>query len=188
MDGNEQTGVSIAEVTDKLDAGDIFLQKTVPITPEEDAAQLTARLADLSYHVLSELFSRIEKNAVTRIPQDDSQSSYARKLIKEDGWIHWSEPGKKIVDRIRGLVPWPAACTQCGDAALQVLKARYVDGTGNSEPGTIVEIHKDGSLRVNAGQGFVDIECVKPEGRQAMSARDFANGRHLKAGDRLGRA
>ncbi|MBI3306760.1 MAG: methionyl-tRNA formyltransferase [Candidatus Omnitrophica bacterium] len=183
LEGDKETGVSIAQVTSKLDAGDIFYQNRIPVMPEADAQTLGSQLALLSHKVLTEVFGEIEKERLTGAPQNESQSTYARKLTKEDGLIDWTKPVIQISRQIRGLVPWPTAYTFFKKERLQILKAKpdtAVDFVG-AKPGQILDI-KEGVMRIQTGSGILALIRVLPAGKKEMSAGDFARGRQLETG------
>ncbi len=188
LNGDEFTALSLAEVTAKLDAGDIFAQEKFPLPADMNAVELTKKLEAMSYDVLKALLEKLKNGGtVSRTPQNDAQSCYARKLEKEDAWINWNDSAQKIHNQIRGLVQWPVASTRFQDITLQVLKSK-IDPTVPSkegQPGEIMEIAKDGTLRVQTGCGLLKLERVKPAGKNEMAAADFARGKRLEPGARL---
>lgn len=181
--GEKETGVSIAEVTERLDAGDIFHQIRFPLSAEIDSEKLGAALAELSGEALRHVLEQIEKGTLRRLAQSASQSSYAPKLKKGDGLIHWQQPAEETARRVRGLLPWPTAYVDFQGGPLQILKARPEPiGCGESKPGQLISVEKDGSIRIQTGRGALIVECVRPAARKAMPAADFIRGRRLKAG------
>lgn len=185
LNGERETGVSIAEVTPELDAGDIFQQEVVPLDEEIDALALTQRLAELSYHVLGQVLQRAQSGELQRRPQEKALASYARKLNKGDGLIDWSKPAQTIQNQIRGLLPWPSAFTFFRSRRIRLLKARLSRvGCSEAKAGEIVAI-QEGALMVQTGEGALQLEWVQLEGKKAMPAGDFACGQRIKPGDRF---
>ena len=183
LNGDTHTGVSIAEVTGKLDGGDIFHQVRAEIPPDCDSAELSRLLAALSAGAIQKVLADYGAGKISRQPQDDRLSTYARKLEKTDGLIDWRAGAAAIARQIRGLFPWPVAYTYSGAAPLQVLKAHVESERGASAaPGEILEISGDGSLKVRAGSGVLALERVKPAGKKEMSGADFARGKRLGPG------
>lgn len=184
LNGESEIGLSIAEVTDELDAGDIFYQKRIPLEDSLDSQTLAQRLADLSYEALGSVLKRIrDDKELTRTKQDNALSSYAPKLKKEDGLIDWRKPAIDLFNLIRGLLPWPTAYTCAGTDQIQILKASVKDRSAEGlAPGTVAAITKQGVLRIQTGKGILDIERVQPAGRKEMSGADFARGRRLQPG------
>lgn len=186
LNGDRETGISIAEVTHQLDAGDIFFQKMIPIEAATTSEHLSTELAQIGGQALREVFRRIEEGKLTRTPQEESRSSYARKLAKEDGKIDWSKPADEISRQVRGLLPWPVAFFLFRNEIVQVRRVRMTEETsGPAKPGEIVEIRKQGPMKVQTGKDLLTLEILQPAGKKEMSAAEFAHGRRLQAGDRL---
>lgn len=183
LNGEKEAGVTIAELTETLDAGDIFHQIRVPIDPAVDSETLSRRLAELSGPALASVFHQIETGTLKRLRQEESLTSYARKLKKEDGIIDWREPATAIANRVRGLLPWPVATTYFQGEILQILKARVAEvACAEGRPGQILEIQKGGALRVQTGQGALFMDEVKPAGKKIMTGAAYAGGRRLQPG------
>lgn len=184
--GETETGVTILHVTEKMDAGDIILQEKAPIRDEHTAATLTPLLAELGATLLIRALELIRRGEAPRRPQDESLATLAPKLVKEDGRVDWTLPAQVIRNRARGFTPWPGCfAVQPGEAGgfLRLLASRVEPGTG--EPGLILECGPDGPLVACGGQALRLLE-VLPENRKAMSGADYARGKHLQPGDRLG--
>ncbi len=182
LNGDRETGLTIAEVTNQLDAGDIFYQTRIPLDSEIDSEELSTKLAELSREALRTVFRNIEQNKLSRTSQQESLASYARKLKKEDGIIDWQQPAASILNKVRGLLPWPIAITYYKGEPLQILKARAEDATSAGRPGQILEIRKEGAVVVRAGEGVLLIEQFKPAGKKVMSAADYARGKRIQPG------
>lgn len=181
--GDIETGVSIAEVTPALDAGDLFFQNRLPIPETADAVAITEILGESSRAALQEVLSLAVRGALKRVPQDHSRYNYARKLKKEDGRVDWHRSAVQIRDQVRGLLPWPAVSVSLKADNLQILKAAVILGANsNSIPGTITDIKKD-AVWVQTGNGILALEKVKPSGKKEMSGGDYARGKRLAPGD-----
>lgn len=183
LDGQKETGVSIAEVTPELDAGDIFCQLRVPLDEKETSATLSHRLSELAAKALEKVLKDLEAGRLHRTQQKSEESSYARKLMKEDGDLKFTEPAEILARKIRAFDPWPGTFISFQDKSLRIIKGEC-DSIGCSEAkaGTLLEINPDGYLRIQAGKGSLVIFKVQLPGRQAISGRDFANGQRLKPG------
>lgn len=186
LNGDRETGLSLAEITSKLDAGDIFFQERLEIPPEMDSGQLSGILADKSYGALIKLFERIAAGQIDRTPQDDAASSYARMIVKKDGLIQWQQSAAEISRKVRGLVPWPRAYTLFQGEPLQILRARACEGAfPDGAPGELVAVQKDGSGIIRTADGCLQVFEVKPAGKSQMNAADFVRGRRLAPGYRF---
>jgi methionyl-tRNA formyltransferase len=183
MNGDVETGVTIMRVVKELDAGAMFAKATRPIGPDETSDVVEEALADLGAHLLITVLEQMATGTAHEEPQDDSQSTYAPRLTKEEGLIDWSRPAAQIHNQVRGLYPWPHAFSFVNGGRLIIRRSRVLADveTRRSNPGTITHIASD-VLVVATGQGPLGILEVQPEGRRPMSARDFTAGHRLSAG------
>ncbi len=185
LNGDTETGMSIIEVAEKLDAGDIFYQQRISIQAEDDALTLTEKLAQFSYTALQTVLDAAARDALKRTAQDETKATYARKLGKEDGKVDWEKPAAQIACMVRGLLPWPTASAAYQNESFQILKARPVSEAGSAKPGEILAVTKDAGLRVQCGSGGLEVLRVRPAGKNAMSGFEFANGRRMQPGMRF---
>lgn len=182
-DGAATTGVTVMYLSEELDAGDIILQRSVTIGPEETSGELEIRLAEEGAVLLLEALSQVARGDARRHAQDHASATYTRKLSKADGTIQWTRPAKTLVNLVRAMNPWPCAYTTWRGGVLKVWRARTADGQG--VPGQVLEVGEAG-IRVAAGEDAVALIEVQPEGGRRMSAPAFARGHRMAAGDRLG--
>lgn len=177
--GESRTGVTTMRINAGLDTGDMLLKWETEIEPEETAVGLGERLAiagaDLLIRTLAELPS------IQPQPQDDSQATYAPILKKEDGHLDWSQTRREILNRIRGLVPWPGCYGFLRGARLHVWRAREADAA--LARGTL-EVGKR-RLLVGCGDGSIEILEVQMEGKKRMDAAAFLNGSPVQTGEVL---
>ncbi len=177
--GEKRTGVTIFELNEKMDEGDVLLWEELDILEGETTGELEARLAEVGAGLISETLTRRE--TLTLIPQDHAAATYAPKLKKEDGLIHWSEPAEIIDRKVRAFTPWPSAFTSLGGLRLQLTKGRPLQSQAcGLPPGRIIARGREG-LQVCCGQGTAYlIEWLKPENKREMSAADFCRGAQAK--------
>ncbi len=187
INGEKETGVTIQHLAKKLDTGDIILQEKVPIGADDTAGTLTDKLADVGAELLVKALRRLEEGAARRVPQDESQATYARKLTKKDGKIDWRLPAAEIVNRVRGMNPWPGPYTFVWEKderkMLKILLANELP-EGGGEPGRVVRATE--KFVVAAGKGSVELLAVQLEGKKRMQAEEFLRGHHLRQGTLLG--
>jgi methionyl-tRNA formyltransferase len=187
VNGEASTGVTTMFMARKVDAGEIILSRETPIGPRETAGELYARLAEIGGDLLVETLDLIEAGTAPRVAQDPALTTYARKLTREDGAVIWSEPSRRVYDRIRGMTPWPGAHTPFKGRVLQIVRAEPGDGhSGRGAPGEIVRLDQARGIEVATGDGTVWLLEVKPEGKGAMDAASFVRGYRPQVGDRLG--
>ncbi|MFA7001676.1 MAG: methionyl-tRNA formyltransferase, partial [Candidatus Omnitrophota bacterium] len=109
LNGDALTGVSIMDIHERLDAGDIYLQKSISLDLAVNAEELTRLLAELSRVALAETLRDFSGGRLQGRPQNEQEAVYARKLEKSDGLIDWAQPALRIHNQVRGLAPWPGA-------------------------------------------------------------------------------
>ena len=185
IDGEPETGVTIMQVVEALDAGEMLATTTRAIGPDETSEEVERDLGILGARLLVETVDRIEAGTVKPVPQDDSRSTYAPRLRKDEGLIDWTLPAGSIHNRVRGLYPWPHAYAFIEDSRLILLQTHVVEGTPDAEPGEIVDVSRD-AIHVATGNGVIAIDRLQAEGRRPVGAREFLAGRPLRPGARFG--
>jgi len=191
QNGETETGVTVIQMTSRVDAGGMIAVARTPINPDETAGELEARLARLGAPLTVDAIDRIVAGKAEIIPQDPSLVTKAPKLRKEDGLIDWSRSALEIHNLIRAMQPWPIASTTWhplpwtpkGPLRLIVHKTQPVDGQG--EPGAVLKADGD-ELIVAAGEGAVRLLIVQPPSKKPMGAADFLRGHHVQVDDRMG--
>src|SRR5213592_595258 len=128
--GDRETGITVMYMDEGLDTGDILLQRTVDILPNDTGGSLHDRLAQIAPEILLESLVLLAKGIAPRIPQDNSLTTYAPKLKREHGRIDWSESAEVIERKIRAFTLWPEAFMKLGDQNLKVFSASLVDLSG----------------------------------------------------------
>nr|WP_320048684.1 methionyl-tRNA formyltransferase [uncultured Desulfuromonas sp.] len=183
IDGDPTTGVTTMMMDIGLDTGDMLVKKSLSIHPSETAGQLHDRLAPLGREAMEETLARLCAGTLVREKQDDSLSTYASMMKKEDGLIDWSKDARQIHNLVRGLDPWPGAYTLLDGQTLKVTKTRCAEGKG--EPGQVLEANGD-TVIVACGQGALLLGALQLPGKKMLDAADFLRGRSLEKGSCLG--
>jgi methionyl-tRNA formyltransferase len=182
--GDRETGVTIMQMDEGLDTGDVLLQRSAPVLPEDDADSLARRLSALGGEALVEALSLLEAGRVVPVPQDGARATLAPVLEKEHGRLDFALPAARLADRIRGFRPWPGSFTLLGGRVLKVHRAEAREGAGLA-PG---EARPDeAGLIVGCGEGALRLLEVQLEGKRRMLAADFLKGHPVAAGTVLGR-
>ena len=174
--GDEQTGVTIMQMDAGLDTGDMLVKATCDILPTDTSEVLHDRLIEIGGPALITALNQLESGSANPMQQDNDQANYAHKLEKSEGQIDWSEPALVIDRKIRGLTPWPGAFTQWQGDNVRVHKAQLSSTQSDAEPGSIVEMNKDG-FHVATGDGVLLIETLQMPGKKAMAVKDILNAR-----------
>ncbi|MCC7174373.1 MAG: methionyl-tRNA formyltransferase [Bryobacterales bacterium] len=183
--GETVTGVTTMRIDAGLDTGDILLAREISIGPEEDAVQLSRRLALMGAGLLVETLERLRDGTLLPVKQDPAMATLAPILRKEDGLIDWNMNAREVYNRIRGFVPWPGAYTNFRGAGLHVWRSRMAESAAAGPPGSLaVEGRR---LRVCCGGGTgLELLEVQLDGRRRCSAGDFMNGQQPRSGETLG--
>lgn len=184
--GETYSGVTIMQVNEELDAGDILLQKSVALKPDETGGSLHDSLATLGAQALLEAITLFKQGKLVAMPQDKAAVTYAPLLKKEDGEIDWTHSSVSIERRIRAFHPWPSSFTWLGNKRLKILAAHLSTVEASDIPGAIIN-RQDKALTVATGQGSLTLDRVQLEGKKAMLTAAFLAGHALKPGDLLGR-
>ena len=184
INGEDKTGVTIMQMDEGLDTGDIIAQREVLIAQDETGESLFEKLSVLGADLLVETLDAIREDNVVRKKQDPALSSYARMLKKEDGRIDWSRTSKQIEQQIRGMNSWPSAYTIWNGKILKIWKAQWNQSVHAYAPGTLITVEKE-SVMVACGEGMIKILELQLEGKKRMPVKDFLLGYHMEEGSRL---
>jgi methionyl-tRNA formyltransferase len=180
INGETETGITTMFMDVGLDTGDMLVKKSITIGPEETAGQLHDRLAALGRLAMEETLRQLCAGTLQREPQDDTQSSYAPMMKKEDGRIDWSRPATAVHNQVRGLDPWPGAYTHLDGALLKLARTTPENG-GGAPPGTVIAADRDG-VRVACGSGTLLVRELQLAGRKRLVAAEFLRGCPLGPG------
>jgi methionyl-tRNA formyltransferase len=171
--GELETGVSIMQMDEGLDTGDVLLQRTLPIAAEDTAETLAPRLAALGGAALSDALAL--EGTLVPVRQDGARATLAPLLGKDDGRIAWTAPAARIASRLRGFQPWPGAWTTLEGRTVKILEAAPVSGGAAAPPGTARRGPR--GLEVSCGEGTtVVVTRLQPEGRAPQDGLAFLNG------------
>ncbi len=177
--GESRTGVTTMRIDAGLDTGDMLLKWETEIGAEENAVELGERLATAGADLLVRTLETLA--SIRPEPQDDAQATYAPILKKEDGHIDWNMPRQEILNRIRGLVPWPGCYGFLRGARMHVWKARPGDSAISPS-----ELRADRrKLFAGCSDGSIEILELQLEGKKRMDAASFLNGFQLQSGEIL---
>ncbi len=188
--GDTETGITTMLMDEGMDTGAVLLQQTVPIEPEDTALELGARMAQAGGALLVETLTCLAAQTVVPRAQDHSRATMAPLLKKEDGVIDWTQSATEIVNRIRGLSPWPGSYTFHHEHRLIIRKGRVDTESApvvsdGQRPGTILAVGPK-SFWVETGEGRIEVLEVQPANKKHMSVEQFLLGYALRAQETLG--
>jgi len=185
IDGMPETGVTIMRMVLALDAGGMFAKVTRPIGSDETSDIVERDLAHLGASLLLDVIDDLAAGRAVEESQDDSLTTYASKITKEEGLIDWTLAATDIHNRVRGLYPWPHAFSYLNGERLIVMRSHVAPEPTSADPGTIVDV-SSGAISVATGHGErLAIDEVQPEGRRAMKVRDYLAGHPIQPGTRF---
>ena len=184
--GDAETGVSVIELADRMDAGRIFAQRRTGIDPLETAGELHDRLAELGPDAVAEALDRFSTGELRGAAQPEDEVTRAPKLTKADGWLDLRQGAEAVRRRVHGLTPWPGTPvrwrpTQRSAARLLLRRVAADGGPTDAAPGTVLEA---GRVAVGHGESIRLLE-LQPEGKRSMEIDAFQRGYGLAPGDRL---
>lgn len=187
--GERATGVTTMLINERLDEGDLLLQRALAIEPGEHAPALERRLAELGAPLLVETLERLAKRTLEPRPQDPAAASFAPSLTREDGEVDpAASAAREIEGRVRGFDPWPGVWLAAGERRVRVVEACALADTapGRIPPGSLLDPLATGGLPLVCREGtLLRIDRLQLAGRRAASAADAINGRQLVPGERL---
>jgi methionyl-tRNA formyltransferase len=190
LNGDAESGVTIIELNDRMDEGDILAWERVAVGPRETAGALESRLAVLGARLLLTTLAGIDR--VARVVQDGTLATLAPKVRKEEGLMDWTEKAEAIDRRVLALAERPGVYSFFGGKRVNILRGRPAAPRvtpaepSSALPGTLRETRKDGLLIACGGGTAFLIEELQPEGKRPMTAYAFSLGAKIVPGDKVG--
>ena len=181
--GEKVTGITIMQMDEGMDTGDILLKREMPIDYDDTGETLTEKLSLAGAELLLQAIAELKKGYLQPLKQDETAATYAPMLKKEDGRVDWSKPAGEIRNQIRGMLPWPGAYTYSNEKMIKIYKAAVAEGEGKQ--GEVIDAPQ-GVLRVMTGEGALDILELQLEGGKRLDAKAFLSGRRIEPGAVLG--
>ncbi len=186
IDGVSKTGITIQQMNEGVDTGDILLQKEYYLAKDETGASLFDRLCDLGAKAIVEAMEKIEAGTVCPVKQDENEATHAKMLTKAMGEIDFRCDADVIERLVRGLNSWPSAYTYYKGKSMKIWRANVVSLDENgANPGTVITKDKE-SFTVLCGKDALQILEIQPEGKRRMSVKDFMLGCKMELGEKLG--
>jgi methionyl-tRNA formyltransferase len=183
INGETETGITIMQMDQTMDTGDILYVEKIPIEETDTAESLFKRLAPLGAKCLMKTIDLLEAEKLVRTPQAHENATFAPILQKEFGIIDWHVDAKAVYDRVRGLYSWPGSRTNINELELKIFPlSRYSMEPQSNFPGTVIWIGQD-EIEVACGEGSIFIAEVQPANRNRMKVTQFLQGYPIKVGE-----
>jgi methionyl-tRNA formyltransferase len=173
--GDKETGITIMQMNEGLDTGDMLLKLSTPIANNDTGGTLHDRLAILGGNAISVTLRLLQDGKLDPEKQDDALANYAKKLDKQEAWIDWSQSAIEIDRQIRAFSPWPVCQTKLADKIVRVHEAQIINNDSAGTVGEILSYSKNG-LDVQCGKGQLRLLKCQLPGSRAMSVTDLFNG------------
>ena len=174
--GEKTSGVATMQMAEGLDTGDVLLEASTPIGPNETAGELHDRLAPMGAQLAVDTLANLDN--ITPHPQDHASHTLAPLIDRAVAQIDWRRPAQQIHDLVRGFNPWPTAWTHLGADRMKVHRTCVVEGAGS--PGEVITA--DANLVVATGKDALVLEQIQLPGKRVQSGRDLVNGGRIGKG------
>ncbi len=180
--GDKETGITIMQMDEGLDTGDMLLKKSCPIGKEDNAQTLHDRLAALGADCILEALRLLASNSLVPVRQDDEAACYAAKLQKSEAAIDWGRDAVQLERTVRAYNPYPVCQSSVNGVALKIWQAEVCDLQGR--PGEVLAVDKQGIV-VACGKDALRLLVLQRPGGKAQSAKQFMQAVPVKVGDRF---
>lgn len=184
IDGEDKTGITIMEMDEGLDTGDILHVGEIPINEEDDSESIHDKLSILGSQLIIETLEGLKKGNIVKIPQNDDLANYAAKIFKDTGKIDWNDSGERIKNLVRGLKPWPSAYMIYKGEKVKIHRVRIIEKFKEEESGIVVKVCDEG-IYVNCKDSCVVIEELQFPGKKKLHISEYLKGNQFDSNIRL---
>ena len=180
IEGDEETGVTIMQMSEGLDTGDMLAKESIKIGTM-NYSMLHDALAEIGARLMVYTLDLIEEGKISPEPQDDSKSSYAKMVFKQEGKIDFTRQPEAVERLIRGFDPWPGAFCEYEDMVMKLWKAQPLCENTGKEPGTIIEVSARG-IKIACGDGALLVSEIQIQGKKRVAVSEYLKGTQIKEG------
>ena len=177
MNLDNETGISIMKMNEKLDSGPVSNTYKIKLNQNSNAQEVSEKLALLAADKIFDNVNDIFKGNAKFVKQDESQASYAKKIDKMEGKINWNDKASNILGKINGLFPNPGAFFNFDGERYKILKA--VIGNGSGKAGIVLSDQLEIACSNNQS---IKIVQIQREGKNAQNVDEFMRGSTIKKG------
>ncbi|MFR7450596.1 MAG: methionyl-tRNA formyltransferase [Gemmiger sp.] len=182
LNGDTKTGVTIMQLDEGCDTGDILMVEPVEIGPETTSGELFDQVSAVGAETLVRAVEELAAGRLTPRPQDEAMATKAPPLTKEMARFTFAEPAEHLHNWVRGMNPWPVAFFELDGKKIKVLESRLAENPQQAAPGTVLALKP---LTIACARGALQLLTVTPEGGRPMAGTAWAAGRRLHTGDSL---
>ncbi|MDX1451874.1 MAG: methionyl-tRNA formyltransferase [Oleiphilaceae bacterium] len=173
--GDTETGVTIMQMDEGLDTGDMLYKVNTPIPPEETGGSLHDRLAQLGADAILAFLDDTQRAHMQAEKQNNDLATYAHKLSKAEAELNWQRSAEELARQVRAFNPWPVSYCRDGDANIRVFEAQVLASSTDKPAGLVLAKTREG-VDISCGDGVLRITRLQLPGAKAMSVSDFVNG------------
>lgn len=174
LHGDDNTGLSIMQLSSAMDAGPVYVQQAVPLLGTETAPELYQTLGTQGAELLTASLPAILDGTISPTPQQDDSATYCSLITKQDGALDWNKPAKQLAREIRAYTDWPQSRTELHGIECIVTEAHAEATSQSGTPGEIIATSD--SLAVYTSDGTLAITSIKPLGKKEMPVKAFLAG------------
>jgi len=181
IDGERVTGVTVMQMDEGMDTGDMLFKAAVEIDDKDTADSLYDKLSEAGAALIVDALDAIEKGDIHPVKQDDTQATYAKMLNKSLGHVNYAKSADEIERLVRGLNSWPGTYSYINGKSLKIWEAKVLDEASNGNPGTVA-VAENGRLTVNTLDKQLEIITLQLEGKKRMDTKSFMLGYKIEKG------
>lgn len=184
INGEKEVGITVIQMDEGMDTGDMLLKGSLETSPGETAGSLFDKLADLGGQTLLKAIRGLKEGSITPTGQDHGQATMAPMLKKDDGLLDWQKSSSVLESMIRGLDPWPSAFSYLEGERIRLFRPEVIHQDHEQPPGTVLQADKRGLL-IACGENALLVRELQPAGKKRMTAEAYFCGRSISVGSRL---
>lgn len=175
LNGDAVSGVTIQQMGEGIDTGDILAKAETEIGADETSGELFDRLMVIGAELLIETIDKLD--SIVPEPQDEALATHAAMLSKEMGVVDWTKTAQEVHNLVRGLNPWPVAVCTVEGKRMKIFRTQIIEARG--KPGVLTNLN--GEMTVFCGENAVQLAEIQPENGKRMRGSDYLRGHPLKA-------
>jgi len=179
--GDSETGITIMQMDEGLDTGDMLLRRACPIEPDDTAQTLHDKLEPLGANCILDALQLLQDNRLEPVKQEDAAATYAAKLLKSEARIDWHQDAQQIERAVRAFNPFPVCQSSINGLMVKIWQVSLQEKT-QEEPGKVLKTDKQG-ITVACGRGALRLDVLQRPGSKAQPATQFMQAIPVRPGD-----